>query len=133
METSETSLSREEQRERQLAPACAQFDLQSEGARLRGQDAFREHGQSASTLFKYADLRCVLIALRRGARIREHEAEGRLSLQCVAGRVRVHLDGRAVELTPGQLLVLERCVPHDLEALEESDIVLTLAWAGHLT
>jgi quercetin dioxygenase-like cupin family protein len=119
-------------RDRELAPDNAHIDLGRESARLRQQDAWTQHGQSAITLFKYADLRGVLIALKQGARMREHQAEGRLSLQCLSGRLVVHIDGRKQELTPQQVLVMERCVPHEVEALQESEFLITLAWAGHI-
>jgi quercetin dioxygenase-like cupin family protein len=131
MDTTE-SPGRPEHRDRKLAPESAHLDLIREADTLRAQEAWSEHGQSAKTLFKYEDLRCVLMALRRGVRIREHQAEGRLSLQCLRGRLVVHMDGRAVSLEPGQLIALERCVPHDVEAVDESDVLITLAWAGHL-
>jgi len=35
-----------------------------------------------------------------------------------------------VELPAGQLLVLDQCVPHDVEAEEDSAFLLTLSWHG---
>jgi quercetin dioxygenase-like cupin family protein len=116
---------------RELAPESVNLDLERESAALRKLDSWTQHGHSATTLFKYPDLRCVLIAVKSGGRIREHQAEGRLALHCLRGRLKVQLDGHATELRAGQVLALERCVPHEVEALEESDLLLTLAWAGH--
>jgi hypothetical protein len=35
-----------------------------------------------------------------------------------------------VELPTGQMLVLDQCVPHDVEAEEDSAFLLTLSWQG---
>jgi quercetin dioxygenase-like cupin family protein len=60
----------------------------------------------------------------------EHRTAARISLQTLAGHIRLKLPGRIVDLTAGQLLVLEQCVPHDVEAEEDSAFLLTLSWRG---
>jgi quercetin dioxygenase-like cupin family protein len=127
----ETTKPQPAEKQRALAPESATIDLQREAAALRKLDSWSQHGHGATTLFKYPDLRCVLIAVKSGARIREHQAEGRLALHCLRGKLKVQLDGHSTELGAGQVLALERCVPHEIEAVEESDLLLTLAWAGH--
>jgi hypothetical protein len=42
----------------------------------------------------------------------------------------LRLPDRTVELSTGQLLVLDRCVPHDVEAEEDSAFLLTMSWHG---
>jgi hypothetical protein len=42
--------------------------------------------------------------------------------------VRLVVGEGTVDLALGGLLVLDRAVPHDVEALEDSAILLTLAW-----
>ena len=69
---------------------------------------------------KHEDLRVVLIALANGARMGEHKADARVTIQTVAGSVRLWLGERAIALPLGGLLVLDRALPHDVEALEES-------------
>jgi quercetin dioxygenase-like cupin family protein len=71
-----------------------------------------------------------LIALKGGARIPEHKTNGRISVQVLSGHVRLNASGRAFNLFPGSVLSLEECAPHDLEALEESALLLTIAWPG---
>lgn len=86
-------------------------------------------GRNAKTLVKYDDFRIVLTALAAGNRVAEHKTEGRISIQSVSGRIRVHLDGRTLDLTPGMLVALDRGVPHDVEAVgEDSAFLLTIAW-----
>jgi len=106
-----------------------EFDLTSEVDRLHGESTWNT-GQNARTLIKYDDLRVVLIALKAGARIPEHKANGRISVQLLSGHVRLNASGRAFNLLPGSLLALDERAPHDLEALEESALLLTIAWPG---
>lgn len=109
-----------------------EFDLDAELATLRNEGGW-QGGHTARTLAKCADLRLVLIALRAGARIPEHETRGRLALQTVVGHVRIHASGRAVDLPAGRMLMLEQHVPHDVEAVTDSGVLLTLAWPGDAT
>ena len=106
-----------------------EFDLTSEVDRLHGESTWNT-GQNARTLIKYDDLRIVLIALKGGARIPEHKTNGRISVQVLSGHVRLNASERAFNLLPGSVLSLEECAPHDLEALEESALLLTIAWPG---
>jgi quercetin dioxygenase-like cupin family protein len=117
----------QERRERLEAPETAQINLSTERKRVRAQAGWHEHGHAATTLFKYPDLRAVLIGMKSGARIPEHQSEGRLSLQCLSGRVHIHAREQEVELLAGHLLTLEHSVPHSLEAFEDSDLLLTIA------
>jgi len=40
----------------------------------------------------------------------------------------MHVEAKAFDLPAGHLLALERTVPHDVEALEDSAFLLTIAW-----
>jgi quercetin dioxygenase-like cupin family protein len=125
----ETTGTSERAPQRMAAPVLA-FDLAHEVARLHEQAAWQQGDRNAKTLVKEADFRIVLVALRAGARMEEHHAAGRISVQTLAGHVRLHTAGTNVDLPVGRLVSLERDVPHDVEALEESAFLLTIAWQG---
>jgi quercetin dioxygenase-like cupin family protein len=112
-----------------MASPFLKFDLTSEVDRLHRERTWNT-GQNARTLIKYDDLRVVLMALKAGGRIPEHNANGRISVQVLSGHVRLNASGRAFDLLPGSLLALDERAPHDLEALEESAILLTIASPG---
>ena len=97
---------------------------------MRGESPWELHGRNAVTLVKHSDLRVVFILLKATARLEEHHAGARISIQTVHGHTRVHLKDRTIELPAGSLLALERDVAHDLEAVEESAVLLTIAWQG---
>jgi quercetin dioxygenase-like cupin family protein len=60
----------------------------------------------------------------------EHRTAARISVQTLAGHIRLRLPDRTAELPAGKLLVLDQCVPHDVEAEEDSAFLLTLSWHG---
>lgn len=89
----------------------------------------RESGRSSETLVKYEEFRIVLVRMKPGSYMSHHRAEGPISIQAIQGKIRVHLpEDRIEELEPGDLLTLDRCLEHDVEAVEESAFLLTIAW-----
>jgi quercetin dioxygenase-like cupin family protein len=112
-----------------MAAPYLEFDLASERDRLRREPEWQS-GQNAKTLVKFDNLRIVLMSLKTHARIPGHHTEGRISIHAVSGHIQVHAEGRTFDLPAGALLALDQDLPHDVEALEESDVLLTIAWPG---
>lgn len=112
-----------------MAEALMEFDLPAEIDRLRAETTWST-GQNAKTLVKYDDLRVVLTALRAKARMPEHKTEGRISVHVLSGHLHLRAAGRTFNLRPGSFLTLDHGMPHDVEALEESAFLLTIAWPG---
>ena len=110
-----------------MAGPFIDFDLPAEVHRLHAETTWTT-GQNARTLIKYDNLRVVLTALRTNARLPEHKTEGRISVHVLSGHIQLRADGRTFSLRAGGLLALDRGVLHDVEALEESAFLLTIAW-----
>ena len=106
-----------------------EFDLQAEIHRLQA-EATWSTGHNARTLVKYDDVRVVLIALQANARLPEHKTEGRVTIHVLSGHVQVKAAGRTFNLRHGGVLALDRGMSHDVEALDESALLLTIAWPG---
>jgi quercetin dioxygenase-like cupin family protein len=104
------------------------FDLTQELDQLRQGETWQQHDRTAKTLAKEPHLRVTLVALKSGARLDEHEAEGAITIHTLSGRLRVSVPGESMDCASGALLVLERGVPHAVEALEESAFLLTVGW-----
>jgi quercetin dioxygenase-like cupin family protein len=112
-----------------LSGPVLQFDLASELDQLhRDESWLQTTGRSSKTLVKHPDLRIVLIAMKANTRMHEHTAAGRISVHSLNGHIRLHLPDRVVDLRAGHLLALDQCVPHDVEAAEDSAFLLTLSW-----
>ena len=112
-----------------MAAPFLEFDLPAEVHRLRAETAWST-GQNAKTLIKYDDFRVVLTALQAHMRIPAHKTEGRISVHVLSGHIQLKASGRTFSLRPGGLLALDRGIPHEIEALEESAFLLTIAWPG---
>ena len=113
----------------QLAEPLLQFDLREELEQLRQQDSWqRETGRSSKTLAKYPDFRIILILMKANTQMNEHQAEGRISIHSLLGKICIHLPDQKINLAVGQLLVLDCGMVHDVEALEESGFLLTVSW-----
>ncbi len=112
-----------------LDTAISRFDLPGEIEKLHKEDAWLQSaGPSSKTLVKHPDLRIVLIAMRGKMCMPQHRTGARLSVQTLTGHLRLRLRDRMVDLPAGHLLVLDQCVPHDVETEEDSAFLLTLSW-----
>jgi quercetin dioxygenase-like cupin family protein len=109
------------------------LDLSQEAAALRAEPAWQQNDRNARTFVKEADLRVVLTVLKQGAIVKEHRAPGTAVVQAVSGRLRLRIADQAVELSAGQAVILERDMPHDVEALDESAFTIAIAWSGAAT
>jgi quercetin dioxygenase-like cupin family protein len=110
-----------------MAATYLEFDLTSEIEQLHREPEWNT-GRNAKTLIKYDDLRVVLLALRAQTRIPDHRTDGRISIQTVCGHLRIRADGRTFNLPMGGLLALDGGLVHDVEAVEDSALLLTIAW-----
>lgn len=116
-----------------LTRPIARFDLGSVSDSLRHEEPRPAGGHSARTLIKHADFRIVLMSLEAGANLHEHKVDHSFSLQALTGHVRLQLPNETVDLPAGSMLVLDHGILHDLEALEESTVLLTISWSKKRT
>ena len=112
-----------------MAGPFIEFDLPAEVHRLHAETTWNT-GQNARTLIKYEDFRVVLTALQANVRVPEHKADGRISIHVLSGHIQLRASGRTFSLRAGGLLALDHGMLHDIEALEESALLLTIAWPG---
>lgn len=110
-----------------MAAPYLEFDITRELEQLHGEAAWQS-GQNAKTLVKFDNLRIVLMALKTRSRIPGHQTEGRISIHVVTGHIQVRAQDRTFDLLSGRLLALDQGLPHDVEALEDSAFLLTIAW-----
>jgi quercetin dioxygenase-like cupin family protein len=115
--------------ERLAGPALT-FDLAAKLAHLRHDARWEHPDHHADTLVHEPDFRIVLIAMKPHARLQDHHAAARISVQALEGRLRLHLPDQTVDLAAGHMLALAPDIRHDVEALEESAFLLTIARPG---
>jgi len=112
------------------AGAVVPFDLAAEVERLHLEETWRQGTHTAKTLVKEPDLRIVVIALRQGGRIEEHRAPGCIAIQTLTGRLRLQVSDQTIDLPAGHVLTLGPDIAHDVEVLDESAFLLTIAWSS---
>jgi quercetin dioxygenase-like cupin family protein len=116
---------------RRLASASMAFDLDAELASLKQEPSWQRGDRNGRTLVEESGLRVTLIGLKAGTKIKEHHTDGWVSIHTTAGQLRVQVGEETVELPVGRMLVLNRGVRHDVEAIgQESAFLLTVAMAG---
>lgn len=96
-------------------------------AAMKASRAWLDGDRTARTLTKDGALRIVLTAMKQGATLLEHHADGPLSLQCLAGTLRLSAAGQTLELREGDIASIDAAIPHSVEALAECAFLLTIA------
>jgi quercetin dioxygenase-like cupin family protein len=104
-----------------------QFDLAQE---MKNSEQKRPWtmGHFARTLFKKSDFRMVLISMDKGSILKEHHADGTISVQVLKGSIRFTTQGERHSLHVNGVLMLGASIKHEVEAAEDSAFLLTVAW-----
>jgi quercetin dioxygenase-like cupin family protein len=105
----------------------AQFDLAQEVKEAEQKRPWPT-GHFAKMLFKKSDFRMVLIMMDKGAILKEHHADGTISVQVLKGSIDFRVHGETHSLQTNGVLTLGASIKHELEAREDSAILLTIAW-----
>jgi quercetin dioxygenase-like cupin family protein len=79
------------------------LDLASELVGCRQHKPWQS-GLHSKLLLKADDLRLLLIAMETGPRLKEHHADGTVSIHALEGTLCIHVQGHAQDLSAGQIL-----------------------------
>ncbi|MBA3320498.1 MAG: cupin domain-containing protein [Pyrinomonadaceae bacterium] len=104
------------------------FNLVAEIEQLNREEHWVKDGRISKTLVKHSDFRIVLMVMKAGTLMQEHKTDARISIHVLSGRLLIKLDRETIELPAGHLLVLEKGLSHDVNALEESAFLLSISW-----
>ncbi len=110
-----------------MVDKVAQFDLRKEMEDSENKKPWPS-GLFSKTLFKKHDLRIVLISMQDAAHMKEHHADGTISIHVLKGQVRVSINGKSHDLPAGTLFTLGHSIRHDVEAKGDSVFLLTISW-----
>lgn len=115
---------------RTLSEPMMIFDLEPQVHELRADESYRRSGRLGRTLARSGRLRLVLVALNSGVEVGTHQADSPMTLQLIQGRLGFRINGEPHELAQGQVLFFGPGDAHDIRALEESALLLTLSAVG---
>jgi quercetin dioxygenase-like cupin family protein len=93
-------------------------DLSPLGAALRS--------AHTTALVKSDDFEAVRLVVHAGSGIPSHRVDGKFTLQCLEGRVRLGLASGVLELSAGQWVYFDGGVAHSVEGIEDSSLLLTI-------
>lgn len=102
------------------------YDLAEIAEELRAEPHPTTGGHRQMTIFHREPVALVLFDFEADGRLLDHVADGLVTIQAVAGRVRVKTPEGDHDLVGGSLLVLAPGVTHDLHASVPSQVLLTV-------
>ncbi|HEY7234164.1 MAG TPA: cupin domain-containing protein [Gemmatimonadaceae bacterium] len=104
-----------------------ELDAALEALRSEPHDGKDRHRQI--TVFRKGPLRLVLFAFEAGGSLASHRAPGYIVIHVLRGRIRVQTLNQSYELATNQILMLDPEVVHDVQADEQTDMLLTVSLA----
>jgi quercetin dioxygenase-like cupin family protein len=114
-------------RSHQVSGDVMQMDLDAERASILEAARSAPVGHTAKTLVKDGPIRVVLVGLKSGATLREHKAEGPVTIQALQGEAVVSSGSDRETLSVGSLLVFGADIPHTVDASSDCVLLLTIA------
>ena len=103
------------------------LDLKTLAAQLRHEVAWSD-GRNSRTLVKHGDFRMILTVMKTGTRLHRHHARGTVLIQVLSGQIRARILEEIVEVPAGHALSLDPNLEHEIEAVDESALLITIAW-----
>lgn len=102
------------------------FNLPALAETLRQEPHPATNGHRQGTLVHRGPLRLLVFTFEPGGKLPEHQAPGHVIIQCLRGDLSITAGEGHHRLRGGEVLLLEPNVPHAVEALAESEMLLTV-------
>ena len=112
--------------DRTLSGPAITFSIAEEFRRLQQEPEWISGVRNSVTVVKTANLSIVLIAIKKDASLCGHEVEGPITLQVISGAVKFGVAGEPLTLVSGTVIALDKAIPHDIQALDDTELLLTI-------
>lgn len=112
--------------EGRLAAPVQLVTLAAAAARLRAEPHPSVTGHRQITIVRHGPVTLVLFVFDTDGLLKEHRAEGIVTIHVLDGRLQVMADGETHELEAGALLALAPGIPHAVRAATASEMLLTV-------
>lgn len=109
-----------------LASPVQEVDLAAAVARLRAEPHAPVSGHRQIAVVRDADMTVILFVFEAGGTLKEHRADGSVTIHVLGGKLDVAAEGRTHALTGGRLLALAPGIPHSVRAVEPAEMLLTV-------
>jgi quercetin dioxygenase-like cupin family protein len=113
-------------KERKIVAPILALNVDEEIRGLKFEPEWVSGVEDGITLVKYPHMRIVLIALRKGKSMHEHKVNGPISLFVVSGKISLIAGKSETQLKARGLFTLRKAIPHDVRALVDSVVILTI-------
>lgn len=87
---------------------------------------FREEGPGVQVLSDIGAARLVLFTFKAGQQLKEHTTSSQILVQALRGRITFTAAGNSVRLQAGMVLQVEARVPHQVVALTNAVLLVTM-------
>lgn len=84
------------------------------------------HGRQTESLARESGVSVIMMAMEADDEMKEHSADGVVLVQLLRGHASLSARGQKLELRPGQMILFQPGVRHDVHAEEQSVILLTV-------
>lgn len=78
------------------------------------------------TVFRHGPITLISFIFEPGGLLKEHEADGVVTIHSLSGHLRVVAEDETYDLTAGRLLALGPHIPHTVTAVTASEMLLTV-------
>lgn len=102
------------------------LDFAATARALRAEAHAAQDGHRQIGLVHRGSVRLLVFAFDAGGQLRDHHAPGYVVIQTLSGRLQVRTPAGVQDLGAGQAVLLDPGVPHSVQALEASDMLLSL-------
>src|SRR5437660_376467 len=111
--------------DRVLVGPAIEFSVNDEVNPLKQEPEWISGSRNSVTLVNTVNLSIVLTALRKNATRCVHGIEGPITLQVLSGSINFGVPGQPRTLEAGKVIALNKGIPHNIQALEDSGFLLT--------
>lgn len=112
--------------EDRLAAPVQLVSLAATAAQLRAEAHPSVAGHRQIAVFRHGPVTMLQFVFEAGGLLKEHQAEGVVTIHALSGRLLVIADEEPHELGPGELVALAPGVSHSVRATEASEMLLTV-------
>ena len=112
--------------ERVLSGPAITFAIVEEINLLRQEPEWVSSKRNSVTVVKTSNLSVVLTAIKKGATLCGHEVDGPITVQVLSGAIQFGVSGEPRRLAAGMVIALDKGIPHDIQALQDSELLLIL-------
>jgi quercetin dioxygenase-like cupin family protein len=114
----------------QVSGDAVLLDIERESKEILGAAAAAGVKHAAKTLIKDGPLRMVILGFMSGASLREHRADGPVSIHALMGNVEITTLAGTQRVHPGAIVVLAADLSHSVTAKTDAVLLLTIGRSG---